>query len=393
MNTEVAAARAECGVDPDRAPSMRTSPPLAIVAAPVRRSGLRFGHAMMTAPMESTFKLPSDRPDPDQVLSVFGLEGSVQAVGSVAGAWSHRVYRFETTGGVFAVKEMRNPWGDAGWQEWLEEAWTFELAAIGAGVSAPRPVPNPTTGGPLGWVGRHDGTRDAPVRVHHWVPGDRVGPGPVTPSVARWAGETLAVLHGLRVQPVDRSRFPVISTATAQAWPALVEAAGGARPEWAHDLANLGPAVATIAALAEATAAAPDQAEVVSHGDVDQKNMVMGAGGPVLCDWDVAAPLVPRRELADVALSLGAWEQLDIARQVIAAYRHAGGGHYAIEPADLGPAMMSGLDWLAINVERAIGLRPASDSEAGRSAGLVPGLISRLDGRVRLALQIDAVLN
>jgi len=44
---------------------MRTSPPLAIVAAPVRRSGLRVGHAMMTAPMESFSDLPSDRPDPD----------------------------------------------------------------------------------------------------------------------------------------------------------------------------------------------------------------------------------------------------------------------------------------------------------------------------------------
>jgi len=43
----------------------------------------------------------------------------------------------------------------------------------------------------------------------------------------------------------------------------------------------------------------------------------------VLCDWDVAMPLVPRRELADVALSLGAWERLDISRRVIRAYRAA----------------------------------------------------------------------
>lgn len=55
----------------------------------------------------------------------------------------------------------------------------------------------------------------------------------------------------------------------------------------------------------------------MTHGDVDQKNLVLGVSGPVLCDWDLAVPLVPGRELADAALSLGAWMQRDIARQVV----------------------------------------------------------------------------
>lgn len=42
--------------------------------------------------------------------------------------------------------------------------------------------------------------------------------------------------------------------------------------------------------------------EVMTHGDVDQKNIVIAPGGPVLCDWDLAMPMVPRRELAETML-------------------------------------------------------------------------------------------
>ena len=63
----------------------------------------------------------------------------------------------------------------------------------------------------------------------------------------------------------------------------------------------------------------------MTHGDIDQKNIVCGPGGPVLCDWDVAMPLVPRRELADVAMSMAGWQQPAIAREVLRGYRAAGG--------------------------------------------------------------------
>ena len=47
----------------------------------------------------------------------------------------------------------------------------------------------------------------------------------------------------------------------------------------------------------------------MTHGDVDQKNILLTADGPVLCDWDAAAPMIPARELADVAMSLAGWKQ------------------------------------------------------------------------------------
>ena len=74
-----------------------------------------------------------DAPDPESVAAAFGLPVPVTAWATVDGAWSNKVFRLETGGRAFAVKEMRNPWRVYNWQDWLTESWSFELLAIEAG--------------------------------------------------------------------------------------------------------------------------------------------------------------------------------------------------------------------------------------------------------------------
>jgi hypothetical protein len=365
-----------------------------------------------------TTDAPDSAPDAVAVIEAFGLPGPVTGWEPVGGAWSNRVYRLDAGGRRYAVKEMRNPWAEPRWQEWLAEAWPFEQRAIAAGVAAPRPVPNPADGSCLAWVRRshashtsrashtshashasqadHAGhtsqasqaSPDAAVRVHHWTEGTPVDPGPVGPETARWAGRTLATLHGLRITPQNRDLFPVPSTATAARWPELTEAARRSREPWTTTMAAAAPAVALIADLARSAGFRPDQ-EVMTHGDVDQKNLLLVNAGPVLCDWDLAAPFVPRRELADVAMSLAAWADLGIAREMVRSYREEGGDDTTIEPPDLGQSMMIGLDWVAFNVERAIGLRPAIAAEARLARDLVPGLLAGLTTQAAAAAHIS----
>jgi hypothetical protein len=351
-----------------------------------------------------------DAPDPVAIIAAFGLEGPVTGWEPVGGAWSNRVYRLDAGGRRYAVKELRNPWGEPRWQEWLAEAWSFEQRAIAAGAAAPQPVPNPSDGTCLAWVRRQNQTGqasqagqasqdrrdsqhshdspDAPVRVHHWTEGTPATPGPVTPETARWAGRTLAILHGLRITPQHRDLFPITSTAIAARWPELTEAARQSRAPWATTMEAAAPAVALIADLVRSAGFRPDQ-EVMTHGDIDQKNLLLTAAGPVLCDWDLAAPIVPRRELADVAMSLAAWTELGIAREVVRSYRLAGGDDTPIGPPDLGQSMMIGLDWAAFNVERALGLRPAAAAEASLARELVPGLLAAIPAQAAAAVQIS----
>jgi Ser/Thr protein kinase RdoA (MazF antagonist) len=334
-----------------------------------------------------------DAPDPAAVIAAFGLHGPVTDWTAVGGAWSNRVYRLDAGGRRFAVKEMRNPWADPHWQQWLAESWVFELRAIAAGVAAPQPVPNPADGSCLAWVSRRDPALPlAAVRVHHWADGHPVGSGPVGPEIARWAGQVLATLHGLRVRPQDRSLFPTPSTDTASRWPELAEAARRSGVAWARQLTAAAPAVSLIAELAESASYLPEQ-EVMTHGDVDQKNLIATTHGPVLCDWDLAAPLVPRRELADVAMSLACWDNFALGREVVRSYRQAGGDTTPIEPSDLGQPLMIGLDWIAFNVERATGLRPATAAETVLAHKLAPQLLTAIPDQLSATIRVSDILN
>lgn len=332
-----------------------------------------------------------DAPRPDAVLTAFGRTGTAVDMVAVERAWSNRVFRLTTDDGLFAVKQLRNPWEYPHWREWLGESWQFERRAYAAGVSMPGSIPNPQDDGCLAWVETVDGSDVVPVRLHHWVEGTPAPLGPVEPLVARWAGEVLATLHGFAIVPADRDLFPVPNTGIVEEWPDLVAAAHRHGASWASLLGEHSSSVEIIADLARSAALRPET-EVMSHGDIDQKNIVLG-GGPALCDWDVAAPVVPRQELADVAMSLAGWTNARVAGHVVAGYLDAcGGAQLEFAPSDLGPSLMAGLDWLAFNVVRAIGTPPAEPAEVALGDRLVLELLGALPGQVASALRVEDFL-
>ena len=332
-----------------------------------------------------------DWPSGRAVAALFELGEPIGPMSTVPRAWSNRVFRLRTEAGTFAVKEMRNPWGDPRWEESLEAAWAVELAARHAGISMPEPVANPDDGGPLGWVPRLGGGQ-APVRVHRWVEGRPAGPAPVRPTLASWAGVVLARLHSLELAVDEPDLYPAPHFTAPGEWSRLRAAAIGARAPWAIHLAAVDPLLGRIARLGRADSARRDEA-VMTHGDLDTKNIVISAGGgPHLCDWDVAGPWRPSGELVDVALSLGGWSDFGVSRAVLGAYSGAGGRVPRFRPEDLGLSLTKSLDWLVFNIERGIGLRPAPPETVQMASDLVPGLVRGLIRGLEVAEAITDLL-
>lgn len=327
---------------------------------------------------------PAQWPDPAEVCSVFELNGEVSEMVPLDRAWSNRVFRLRVGRHNYLLKELRpNPGKPERWFERVEAAFSFEQVALATGISAPQPIPNPADGKALARVRRREPSELVPVRLHHFVDGEPCPNGTVEPEIAEWSGEVLAVLHALDLEPSDPSLYPVPTTDVADAWPELVRSVCEHGHPWADDLEALAPIVARAARMA-AVGLAKRGKSVMSHGDIDQKNILLSEKGPVLCDWDGAEPWVPCRELVILAISMGIGD-FDISRRVVASYERAAGQVMQLSGDDLAPSLMLGLDWVVLNIERAVGLRPATKDEVALSTTIVPGLLAEYRHSVELA--------
>jgi Ser/Thr protein kinase RdoA (MazF antagonist) len=333
-------------------------------------------------------------PDPGAVLAAFGLPGVVTAYDDVDGGWSNRVLRLTSTHGDHAVKELHNAWGEPRWREWLREAWRLELAARSVGVRMPEPVAAPD-GGCVADVTPSDGADTVPVRLHHWVTAEQVPREPVTPDLGRWVGRTLASVHGLALRPLHPELYagrPGLTT--AEVWPDLVARSRASRAPWSDQLAAAEPLARRASALLVPWD--PDD-EVLCHGDVDQKNLLVASDGPLLCDWDVVLPRLPVHDLAEAALSMASWRSAQVAASVLEAYRDTVGpvdrcGPAPLMPTDLGPSLASRLGWICFTVDRALQARTAGTHLDGSVLVDVPELLRDLEHRVDVAERIEAWL-
>lgn len=325
-------------------------------------------------------------------MAAFGLQGSPLALNPVAGAWSHRVYLLVTSRGRYAVKHLLDPWQDPNWRAWIHEASLFELAAFDAGVAMPRPIL--TAGGEvIAQVESGDGARRLPVRLHEWVEGRPCPPGPVDREVARRVGADLARMHVLNHRARRPAVFPQATADTFDRWPLLVERVRRQDPGLADRLVALEPSLDQMRGLFDA-AKTNFHDDPMSHGDVDQKNILLVADGSVLCDWDVAAPWDRRAELARTAMSLAAWQRPDIARSTITAYASNGGdADLPLAPHDLAVDFVLGIDWLTLCIERATGLRAADDTSRRQNEQLVRDLLIATPRQVAIALDIERWLH
>jgi Ser/Thr protein kinase RdoA (MazF antagonist) len=295
------------------------------------------------------------------------------------------VWRLTTTRGDYAVKELRNAWGEPRWLEWLAEGWRLELGARAGGVAMPEPIANRVTDEPTAYVGRSDGSGEAPVRLHRWVESASVPREPVGPDLARWVGRTLATVHALALCPTAPDLYSGrVGLTTADVWPDLVARSRAAGASWAKDLA----AAEALARRATALLEPWDPAdEVLCHGDVDQKNLLLALDGPQLCDWDVVLPRLPAHDLAEAAMSMASWRSPDVVAAVVAGYREAGGEARPIVATDLGPSLASRLGWIRFTVDCALerAVAPGGDVPASDVGALVRDLEHRVDVALSVA--------
>ena len=232
----------------------------------------------------------SAAPAAEWVAAVFGLGRVREPPGFGARGELGEVWRLTTDRGTWAVKRLFTAAEPS-----TGEDVDFQLAALVAGVSLPRPV-RAVTGAAVA-VGP-DGIGH---RVYEWV--DFAAGGRVDPAVA---GALLGRIHSLawpatEVQPWHREPPPV------EFWSALVAAARGADAPWAGRLEER---VADIVAGVEATLGAAEEAGagglIRCHLDFNADNVLIDRDGRTwVIDWENSGGAFASQELAQAMVEFG----------------------------------------------------------------------------------------
>jgi thiamine kinase-like enzyme len=310
-------------------------------------------------------------PPAEAVSELFDLGIPKGPVEPVPAGLSHRMWRLETTHGVFAVKQLNRDWANPDYVDWYERAFSVEMAAFYAGISVPRPIAAHGTGHCLAELPGHNEQRIT-VRVHEWMGGEPIDRISREEGVLAEVGGILAQIHLLELKTAARPD-EVLRVHGNQHWSDLTERLLGTCSVWAEELRRCLVTINELEAFVVASRMELGTPHL-SHRDADQKNfMVTSEGRLLLVDWDAAGPINPRHEIAKECLNwagahVGMPDQR-LAQALLAGYRRAGGDYSSPRPSDFGEFVCDMLGWLEFNVRRTLGerLQDASDRSLGET--------------------------
>ncbi|WP_077016226.1 phosphotransferase [Kribbella sp. ALI-6-A] len=224
------------------------------------------------------------------------------------------VWRLETRAGVFAAKE-------AFWTPPDEQRVRLEIAFRAAcGVRSPEPLTTPAGAYVAdGW------------RLYEWVDGTVPGD-----ESLGWLAEQAATMHKVAWTegPLEPQDF---YCRVHVDWPALAEREPA-----------VAPAVPRLVELTELVNAAPVDNLIWCHRDLAPSNVLIGADGPCLVDWDNVGPMSATQELSFLLINHLTDEHA--VRRIVAAYRSAGGPGLITEPEGFAAGLAIMLNYLHVQV-------------------------------------------
>lgn len=302
-----------------------------------------------------------------------GIGQLLEELKRISGGLLHKMYRVCTTKGVFAVKEM-NP-------EIMKRPGVFENMVrsekIAAGLGEKLPVVSALeiNGFQIHYV---DGGF---YMVFPWVEGNSIFP----PDIQEYHCETMGELLG-RIHETD-IRLPKKTDLQEEVplyeWDKYLQKAIRKKTSWAEEYER------TITDLKKWNQKAHDVQEklkmeqVISHRDLDPKNVMWNEEGAHIIDWEAAGLVNPYQEFVECILYWADDGKDGLSKDLFDAFVRAYRKHKDLERIDW-ESVTSGscagiLGWLAYNIRRALGIEAADEAEIRLGEALIPRAIKEFE--------------
>lgn len=289
------------------------------------------------------------------LVDCLGLGAPTGPAEPVTGGFHHRMWRLDTAGGRFAVKELAADTDVCS----ADVRAHYEATESAAAAFAERGIPALAA---LSHAGNYlHLVEGRAYLVYPWSDGRACAKNAIADHHIDTVAAILARMHGieLRIPDLDRGAAPPV---TADALVELVELAIRRNVRGAGYLGErLDDLLGVVRLQDRALLQLAQQGSVISHGDLDHKNVLWETGGNALIiDWESARHINPTYETLLEALDwsgITAHFEVRPYERFLARYAAAGGMLCADSiPAAFSAILGAWLNWMMYNVGRAAGL-------------------------------------
>jgi Ser/Thr protein kinase RdoA (MazF antagonist) len=298
-----------------------------------------------------------------RLCTLFDLGDLLTDAQPVSGGLLHQMWHLETTKGQFAVKQLSPRIMQ---RLGIRDAYrrSERIAASMAAAGIPAAAALASSDGKQETVQEMD---DQTFIVYEWISGAMLGSGSVDPAQAGIIGKLLGQIHSLHLHLPD---LEIPSVSTYSDWNELLLRAEEQHIAWSKRIRAALPLLIEWSSACEAADERLNRHLVVSHRDLDPKNVLWrDAQSPILIDWESAGLTNPTAEVVRLALNWAGWPltlpQESAFAAVLRGYHAADQTFISTnEKADALRGVAGNLlGWLELNMRRSVGEESFSVAE------------------------------
>jgi aminoglycoside phosphotransferase (APT) family kinase protein len=326
------------------------------------------------------------------LCNVLNLGTIIDAPSSVSGGLLHKMWYMKTTAGEYAVKEL-NPVIMAKIDACKNYEMSEKVARIFYEHRIPAVISITNNGHSLIEI---EGNF---FIVYPWIEGEIVPADAINKIYAQKIGGILAKIHSLNINVPEFNN--VDNVHSDDYLRDLLNRVSRSNISFSKELNDIGNKL--LLWNQEYRNAVPllSNEMTVSHGDLDQKNVLWTDDNPRIIDWEGVHKLNPTREIVSVALDWSGLQSstidLEVMGSILHAYKNAGGiiNRGAIVPA-FWYIVGSWLNWLTYNIERSFEAEGIFENERKLGSEQVHKTIRLLEHlvsmREKILIKIDEIV-
>ncbi|MFH1089238.1 MAG: phosphotransferase [Candidatus Uhrbacteria bacterium] len=282
-----------------------------------------------------------------QICQIYNLGKLVEEAETIEGGLIHKMWRLKTNNGKYAIKELNS--------EIINKPNALELFELSEAIARQlngKKIPAVT--GLLVQGKAVQKISNSFVIVYPWIEGKILSTDAASPEQAFLIGKTIGEIHRINLDELQLQNSPP-NFFSNKHWQTLINNFKKTFPKKAFNFEK----ITQWNNDAEQFTKKLQLNWVISHGDIDQKNVIWKNNNePWIIDWEGVSKTNPGLEIVDAALNWGGLVAGEIdensLKAVIKGYKDSGRLIKESVPDLLNGSVIKWLAWLEFNLQRAL---------------------------------------